>query len=208
MAEESRSKRNWIILLILLLLLVIGIVLYLYFIYFAQPAQPIENINQAANVNATQNTNTNNNTNTVSKLPPGFENLTPQEQEQQKKESEVLFFAMPFAERLGTYSNQSNFVNLDELEPLMTVAMNNWVQNTYKVDLQKKYAAMKYYGIETKAISSDFNTIDESKAEVLVKTQRSEYQDSPTNPKIFYQDILLKLVKQDNAWKVDGAYWQ
>ena len=206
MADESRSKRKWIILLILILLLISGIILYLYLVYFSAAIQPASNLNQAANTNAGQNINTN--INIAPALPPALANLTPEQQTQAKKEGEVLFFALPFAERFGTYSNQSGFNNLDELNPLMTQTMVDWVRNTYKADLVKAYADVVYYGIETKAISSKFNSQADTKAEILVKTQRSEFKDSPTNPRIFYQDIILKLVKQNEAWKVDGAYWQ
>jgi len=207
MAEESRSKRKWIVLLVLILLLIICIILYLYLVYFKSAEEPLENINAINNANTNIAINENININAVS-LPPVYANLTPEEQEKEKKQSEVLFFAMPFTERLGTYSNQSNFANLDELQPLMTEKMNNWVQNTYKVELRNKYATLKYYGVETKGISSQFNSMNDSNAEVMVKTQRSEYVYSPDNPRIFYQNIILKLIKNNDSWIVDGAYWQ
>ena len=40
------------------------------------------------------------------------------------------------------------------------------------------------------------------------KTQRQEFQGVNTNPRVYYQDIVISLVKADNDWKVKGAYWQ
>jgi hypothetical protein len=201
MANEARKKTKWIILLIFLVLLILAILSYLYFFYYQLPKQQV-NTNQAMNVNQ--------NTNASLSGSSAFANLTPEQQQVQIKQNGVLFYAMPFAERFGTYSNQGDFANFDELKSLMTTSMFNWVKNTYIPKLEKEHTGSAYYGIDAKAISSKFNSLDEDKgsAEVLIKTQRREYVGSDKNPKVFYQDIVLKLVKSENQWKVDGAYWQ
>lgn len=207
MAEETKSKRKWLIILLIILLLIIIIAGYLYYKHFQAASQlPLTNIN-GSNINNSVG-EVNGNINGVTPFLPAFVNLSPVEQERQKKESNVLFFAMPFAERLGTYSNQGNFANLDELGPLMTETMKNWVQKIYKVELREKYADIAYFGIETKAISSKFNNLDENRAEVIISTQRSEYVNTPANPRIYYQDVLLKLISKNDSWLVDGAFWQ
>jgi hypothetical protein len=206
MADFDSKRRSRFILLIIIILLILALCFIIYYFYFfkAITVSPT-NLNQSANINVAQNIN-------LANLPAIIANvnLTPEEQEVQKNQNEVLFFAMPFAERFGTFSNEGGFRNFEELKTLMTSLMANWVQNSYVPELVKKYPAVSYYGIETKALSSDFKSLneDQGKAQVLVKTQRIEFKGSPTSPRIFYQDIILNLVKSDNQWKVDGAYWQ
>ncbi|MDD5341374.1 MAG: hypothetical protein PHC97_02955 [Patescibacteria group bacterium] len=204
MANPDSNRRRRLILLIVLILLILIISFAIYYFYFFQQLSPLSNSN-IQNTNTAQNFNTNGLPTIIANV-----NMTPAQIQQQANENEVLFFAMPFAERFGTFSNQSDFVNFSELKSQMTAATINWVQNTYIPSLIKLYPKSSYYGIETKALSSDFNSLDENQgtADVLVKTQRIEYKVSLSNPRIFYQNILLKLVKSGQIWKVNGVYWQ
>ncbi len=220
MAEEIKNKLTknkrliWLILL-LLLLLIIAAIIYLVLVYFQAPPSTVVNTN-------------NNNLNQIAVLPNG-QTIMPSEFNQpdsevlldlggnveteatQQNQANVLFVAQAFAERFGSYSNQSNYMNLDDLQSLMTTSMNNWVQQTYKDQLQKQNPNINtYYALETKAISSEVISLDETtgKAEIRIKTQRQEFKNDINNPRIFYQDIILNLVKQNDVWKVDGAFWQ
>lgn len=121
--------------------------------------------------------------------------------------SNVLVLTSSFAERFGSFSNQSDFQNIRDLFPFMTESMKNWAENY----IEAQRAGMNveiYYGITTKAISRKFLDFSENSAKVLVSTQRRESTGAMTNERIVYQDMELELVKAGEEWKVDGAKWK
>ncbi len=215
MAEElqpqDNKKKKFIWLLLVLLLLIIAVIVYLLLSKY-NVLTPLINLNENKNVNQIVN---------VPPAPaPSFN--TPDSgilaQVQSKTQSvaqvektNAIFTASTFAERFGSYSNQSNYKNLDDLIIFMTEAMKKWVTETYKPSLIKQNSdSSTYYALETKAISNQVNILDAKagKSEILIKTQRQEFKNNISNPRIFYQDILIKMIKVDNEWKVNGAYWQ
>ena len=220
MAEElrgpitKRKKFIWLI-LILLFLLIIAAIIYLLLVYF-QVAEPgtanlNANLNQSPVGVVEQPVRPDDFNQANSNVLADLKAINGEEPEiNAEEEVDVLLVAEAFAERFGSYSNQSDYQNLDDLEIFMTESMNTWVES-YKEDLKKQNPDINiYYAVETKAISNQVRVLDEEKgeAELLIKTQRQEFENDITNPAIFYQDILLKLVKADGQWKVQGAYWQ
>ena len=196
--------------------MIIAAIIYLLLVYFkVTPTTPPVNLNANLNQEAAlpdqpqPDLVTFNNTNSSVKADlQGLNNEV--EEVNETEQVSVLLIAESFAERFGSYSNQSDYQNLDDLEIFMTESMNTWVES-YKEDLKKQNPDINiYYAVETKAISNQVRVLDEEKgeAELLIKTQRQEFENDITNPAIFYQDILLKLVKADGQWKVQGAYWQ
>jgi len=208
---NKRKKFIWLI-LILLLLLIIAIVIYLLLPRYMPPV-PVQtnvnvNINQPVTPAAPTSPQAFNTANTGV-----LADLLAQAGSQPNAEEQrtLLFTASAFAERFGSYSNQSGYKNLDELDVFMTASMKKYALDTLKTQLEKQNSNLDvYYAIEAKAISTQVNNLNENTgtAEVLVKTQRQEFKNDITNPRIFYQDILLKIVKENNQWKVNGAFWQ
>ncbi|MFA5188478.1 MAG: hypothetical protein WC460_03895 [Patescibacteria group bacterium] len=204
----KRKKVIWLI-IILLLILIIGAIVYLLLIYFKVP---ILNNNTSPNLNqvpvqpgAAQPIFNTPNTGVTAEIQE-LNNTVPVNTDQQN----VIFIASSFAERFGTYSNQGNYKNFDELGSLITASMQTWLTQ-YKAQLEKENPDISsYYALETKAISTQVRSLNSTtgQGEILVKTQRQEFKNSTSNPRVFYQDILLKLVNVNNVWKVNGAYWQ
>jgi len=128
--------------------------------------------------------------------------------DQQKTEANLKAVAMTFAERFGSYSNQGNFSNLADLNSIMTVRMKALADN-YKIENQSKDSD-PYYGITTNALSTKILTLEENlgRASAMVTTQRQEAKGSTINPRPFYQDIKIQLVRTGDAWKVDFVEWQ
>jgi hypothetical protein len=125
--------------------------------------------------------------------------------EEEKTQGFLLKTAAAFAERFGSYSNQSNYENLLDLKMLMTEKMSQWADTLIAKGSDSQ---LIYYGITTRALNTELKTITEDQAEVLVATQRQEAMASEENNKVYYKDILIKFAKEDGLWKVDGAYWQ
>lgn len=123
-------------------------------------------------------------------------------------QSAAGLFAASFAERFGSYSNQGNFENIDELKIQMTDAVQRWADG-YKQQLRQQHGFDSYYGVETKALSTTVTAQDADgmSATVIVKTQRQEFTGTDA-ARVFYQDMRLELATQAGEWRVSGVYWQ
>ncbi len=132
-----------------------------------------------------------------------------QEEEREADVNDVSKLAMSFAERLGSYSSQSNYSNIVDLQLFMTPAMKEW-SYTYIDRLKSENPSTVYYGISTYALSSQALSYDETtgRARVLVITQRKEVGNDLSAEKLFTQNIALDLVRLDDRWLLSGAYWQ
>lgn len=115
-----------------------------------------------------------------------------------------------FAERFGSYSNQSNYGNIEDLEIFMSSEMKKWAEE-YVADLRanSQYSG-SFYGIVTKALVepeiSSF-ALDSGKVDVLVSTQREE-NSSDGEPRAYNQDIKISFIKVGGEWLVNSAIWQ
>lgn len=126
-----------------------------------------------------------------------------------KVRADLISLALPFAERFGSYSNQSSYANLEDLLPFMTEQMQTWAKEKIG-SAQSGLIPTLYKGVTTKALSHTVLSVDESKgtAQVRVATQRKELIGSSTNFKVYNQDVLLTFTKQDTVWLVDSAVWE
>jgi hypothetical protein len=125
--------------------------------------------------------------------------------------SDLERLSASFAERYGSFSNQSNFSNITDLRIFMSADMKNWADNYIALERQKKTDATTYYGIVTKAIAQEIKDFDEDfgQAKVLVQTRRREALGTTNNvSNVFNQAIIIEFVKEQGAWKVDKATWQ
>ncbi len=207
--QNKKSKRLLWLILLILFLFIIAAIIYLVLNYYQAPQEDDINLNQTVPVPEI--------------IPPGIDEFNQPsssilldieaengEVSEPVKENGILLVSTAFVERFGSYSNQSDYTNLDDLEIFMTENMKNWIP-TYKKQLQLENPDFNiYYAINTEAISTQINSMDDEAgtANILIKTQRQEFENSPNNSKVIYQDIILDLVKIDNQWKVKGAFWQ
>ena len=115
-----------------------------------------------------------------------------------------------FAERFGSYSNQSNFSNIVDLKIFMSRRMKTWV-DSFVTEQQKTVQSDIYYGIITQAVGDEVLDIDDhaGQASIMVKTRRREATGSINNvSRVFDQAIIISFIKESGAWKVDSANWQ
>lgn len=123
--------------------------------------------------------------------------------------AKLVALTLPFVDRFGTYSNQNNFENLKDVFPYMTDDFKK------RSELQIEQVANKpfpkaYTGVVTKALSYKVVSINEQAGtgEFFVTTQRREYIGTPTNFKVYTQDISVTFKKEDSVWLVDSAVWK
>ncbi|MFH1187809.1 MAG: hypothetical protein V1688_03010 [bacterium] len=123
----------------------------------------------------------------------------------------VRSLASAFAERYGSFSNQTDFKNLKDLSPLMTEKFS--AQNDEYIAQQKKKTGdtAVYYGVTSKTIKNKLVSLNEEETSAVAQLtmQRSEAKESMnSNVKVFYQDIIVELEKERGEWRVDSAQWQ
>lgn len=160
-------------------------------------------------------------TQTPANLPPAAtpaaqeENADTQEEQapapirQETTSADLIRLAKAFAERFGSYSNQSNFNNITDLKIFMTEKMSEWADGKL-IEMRKNKPAYEiYFGVTTKAVATELVSFDNNsgKSEVVVSTQRRESSGTKGNTRNYYQDINIKFVKEDNVWRVDSATW-
>lgn len=128
--------------------------------------------------------------------------------ETEKAETSLKALATSFAERFGTYTNQSGYVGLEDLTPLLTPSMSNWLKNTYIPKLKSEHDPKGFfYRVITSAPVVEVVTQTADKATVMVSSQRTEtVNQSPSTS--YLQDLKIEFLKQANQWLVDGAFWQ
>jgi len=200
------NKKVWgVIIVIAALAIIAGIVYIIFFYKFSSPAGP------AAEQPVAEEP--------VNKIPaevkPSVEPITTTQPVSPLKKTEIVAddlarMASAFAERFGSFSNQSDYGNVRDLQIFMTDTMKKWAENYINEARARKTQTAIYYGIVTKAISSDIKQFDADagRAEILIKTQRRESAGLAGNSATFYQDIIVKYVREQGVWRVDGVYWQ
>lgn len=121
--------------------------------------------------------------------------------------SDALRTGRIFAERFGSFSNQAQFQNIEDLFDLMNDSMRDWAEDMVAEGQAEAEETDEYYGINTKVISHE--TIEDTANNVVIKyiTQRQEVGGDAGNI-YYYQDIVVTLTLEDNVWKVDSAFWQ
>ena len=124
----------------------------------------------------------------------------PKDPDRQAAESLARFFV----ERIGSYSNQNQFQNVEDVKPLMTARVQAWADGLKK----QEAVGGGYRGITTKALALEVVTWNPKQSAVMrVSTQRQEERDGEA-PRVYYQDAEVQLIYQGDAWLVDGIYWK
>ena len=124
--------------------------------------------------------------------------------------TDVSKIAMAFAERFGSFSNQSSYGNFTDLKIFMTANMKDWADK-YVADLKAMATNQAvYYGITTNALTSEVKNYDEAggNAQIIVSTKRQESTATTSANAAYVQKLDLDFKKINNEWLVDRAYWE
>lgn len=113
-----------------------------------------------------------------------------------------------FVERFGSFSSESEYQNLEDLEIFMTDSMKQWAKQYRAQYARNTSLSSKVYRITTKALVVKQSEIleQEGKATFLITTKREEKEGS--EKRTFYQNIEVKLVLIGTLWKIESAYWK
>lgn len=201
--DNYMNKRQKKILIIALAILLIGLILLLLFLYLSQKSKKPAVTNGNTNINSTLPYNPQ-----ITNANQGFKTPEKALTTPDPNETQVSVLSKNFSERFGSYSNQSNSTSyLDDFALMATAGMQNYLNNFIKTITSENTS--NYHGITTIALKVEIKNLGDEQAESLVTTQRTETNESQniTN-KVYYQDLKLKIVKVNNQWLVDGAWWQ
>jgi hypothetical protein len=209
----TRRTRNIIIIVVIILLLIGAVAAYLWWRSRAQVQaalvadQEVDTIidrqlggsldrTVAGNVNAAP-------------AKPAEEPAAPVAPPAKPDESAALRrLASAFAERFGSFSNQSGYENILDLKSFMSPAMAKWA-DTYVADaLAKSQPNPEYFGMVTRAVSAEVLKLDETAgiAKIAVTTQRREIA-ANGDEKLYYQVVNIDFIRTGDTWKVDAAKW-
>lgn len=113
-----------------------------------------------------------------------------------------------FAERLGSFSNQSEYNNFTDLKIMMTDNMKAWADK-YVAELKSQPYSGQYSGIITHVLTSKVLSSDDKsgKTKIEVTTVRQEQQAASLSPS-YQQKMTVELVKVNGEWLVDSAFWE
>lgn len=127
-----------------------------------------------------------------------------EERETRTTSADVVSLSKSFVTRYGSYSNEADFANLEDVLPLVSASFAAQLQNI----IDTSVAPEEYYGVSTSIVTVKVDEKGETTSQVSVTTQREEAIGSPQNTTVKYQDIILTFVMEDASWKVDSATWQ
>ena len=126
------------------------------------------------------------------------------ERETRTMSSDVVSLSKSFVTRYGSYSNEANFANLEDVLPLVSASFAQQLQTIIDTGILPK----EYYGVSTSIVTVKVDEKGEASSQVSVTTQREEAIGSPQNVSVKYQDIILTFVMEDGVWKINSATWQ
>lgn len=107
-----------------------------------------------------------------------------------------------FAERYGSYSNQSDYGNLRDLLPLMTAKLRS--ETEAKLEAASG-TPTEYVGVTSRKLSSKLTSGDESSDRVVIEVSVQQTKTVGTGaPEVSYKTYVVRLVKVGDDWKVDA----
>lgn len=153
-----------------------------------------------------ESNNVNNNTNVT---PPTFtppsaklEYQPSETVEESPTEFSVINLARSYTARFGSWSTDTRGDNLNELLPLSTTKMQNYLRS---IDINSEVT--EFSGITTKSLSAKILNVDDNSAQVLVNTQRINTNAS-LEKDVYYQEAEVKMLKSSDKWLVDQFTWK
>jgi len=145
-------------------------------------------------------------------IPPGegqVETLPPPSEARLKSETDYPLglesLTSSFAERLASYSSDSNFKNFQDLNIISTAKMRAYLDNSRATSLvgQNGFEAQA-----AKVLNNQIIYLTEGKAVVVVSLQLVKYLGDQIEPTIGYAKLELTALKSGDVWLVDEIKWQ
>lgn len=194
------SRRAKIIIIIVLLLLILAAVFWWLFFVRARKdvsrsGQPESVSDSGANVRISDARNPVGTTNGSGRAPGG-------------EQTDLRGFVGAFVERFGSYSNQSDFENVEDLYAFMTRRFQRQMEEYVAYERAKIVLGAPYEGVSTRVLS--VSKISEGAGRMVFQARalRATEKSADGTRQEDYQNIELTLQEEGGQWKVDSAKWQ
>lgn len=117
--------------------------------------------------------------------------------------------ARAYAERLGSFSTQSDYGNFTDLQMYMTPSMRAWA-DTYVAEQKASAKSGSYYGIEAKALTAEVKSFNDSAgtAQIIVTAERRTSTTEIGGGEPYLQKLDIGFLKINGEWLMDKAYWE
>ncbi len=116
--------------------------------------------------------------------------------------------ARSFVERFGSYSSESDYVNVDDVKNLATPAFQSELDTLVRQFRSQTDPSDGYTGISTRIITIQPTVETDTNMTFLITTQRQEAIGNPGNASIRYQDVEVELVKSGDSWLINALTWK
>ncbi|MDA0208484.1 MAG: hypothetical protein O3B64_03735 [bacterium] len=111
--------------------------------------------------------------------------------------------ATSFVERFSSYSTDNNFQNVIDAKALATASMDLRLDQLTETNS----VSLSFYGVSTYVITQDVIVEDNNGITFVMTTQREEAFDTPANTSTRYQDITVRVIRENGEWLVDDFIW-
>lgn len=132
--------------------------------------------------------------------------LAPAAAEEPESRTAAVQVAELFAERYGSYSNQGDYRNLQDLLPVMT---DRFRRETEAFIAEGAPAASQYEGVTSLKVSTRtvFHSDTRGEAEMSVTLQQEKTVGTAA-PTVGYRTLRVILARVGEEWKVDSVRWE
>lgn len=108
-------------------------------------------------------------------------------------------FAKIFIERFGSYSSDSNFQNVKDVQALVTPSLWRTLSKTIGA------GGGAYVGVTTEALNASLSSWNSTTAVITIKTRETTTKNGATT--VAYRDATITMVKTGDSWLVDSYSW-
>lgn len=121
------------------------------------------------------------------------------------QEQEIVNLATAFFGRYGTYTNKTNFKNITDLRELMSKSFQKERDAYVMANIlsEEKVLASPFYKTRTEVVKALIDKKEENFALVKIDFLKQEQKEGEKTAKISYGKGEIKLIKEDEKWKID-----
>lgn len=143
----------------------------------------------------------------INSLPPVKPTPVPVRTPEEERQETVSRLVRLFAERFGTFSNQSRYEGINDLMAVTTDSFQRWLRDKYLPEIKQKNINTTYAGQTTRVMSVTVDKITDEGGQATARVQQV-ITSAAGEDEVRYPILKVTVVRQDSMWLVDSAYWE